>query len=140
MRSYPRNSPHAAARLVALAMMADGNVSRSEIEVIRRLDICKRLSISDEDWHNVVHELCTDLLDTARGAMSGSCRIAPDTLRDMLASVDDARLRLPVMQLCMAVVDADQQLADGEAVVLKALIEHWGMGCERPEHHEVLAA
>ncbi|HNJ83583.1 MAG TPA: hypothetical protein PLG92_08480 [Piscinibacter sp.] len=39
MRSHPRNSPEAATRLVALAMIADGHLSEGEqtlIDAVRR--------------------------------------------------------------------------------------------------------
>jgi hypothetical protein len=34
MRSYSRNSPEAAARIVALVLIADGHVCRSEFDVL----------------------------------------------------------------------------------------------------------
>jgi hypothetical protein len=37
MRSYPRNSPEAAARIVALVLICDGHVCRSEVETLHRL-------------------------------------------------------------------------------------------------------
>lgn len=39
MRSYPRNSPQAAARIVALLLIADGHVSRSEMDALYGRDI-----------------------------------------------------------------------------------------------------
>ena len=35
MRTYPRNSPEAAARIVALVLISDGHVCRSEIETLQ---------------------------------------------------------------------------------------------------------
>ena len=37
MHNYPRNSPEAAARLVALVLISDGHVCRSEIEALEQL-------------------------------------------------------------------------------------------------------
>ena len=34
MRNYPSNSPEAAARIVVLALMADGTVDRSETQLL----------------------------------------------------------------------------------------------------------
>lgn len=42
MRSYPANSPEAAARIVALALVADGHVSLIEIDTLQRQDIACR--------------------------------------------------------------------------------------------------
>ena len=36
MRTYPSNSPEAAARIVALAMLADGNVCHREMQALTR--------------------------------------------------------------------------------------------------------
>ena len=43
MRSYPRNSPEAAARIVALVLISDGNVCRTEIEALQRLEVEREL-------------------------------------------------------------------------------------------------
>ena len=37
MRTYPSNSPEAAARIVALAMLADGNVCHREMQALDAL-------------------------------------------------------------------------------------------------------
>ncbi|MFM2118860.1 MAG: hypothetical protein RL722_328, partial [Pseudomonadota bacterium] len=36
MRHYPRNSPQAAARLVALTLVADGHLAPAELEALAR--------------------------------------------------------------------------------------------------------
>ena len=46
MRSYPRNSPEAAARIVALVLISDGHVCRSEIETLHRLQIERELGLA----------------------------------------------------------------------------------------------
>ena len=38
MRNYPRNSPLAAGRVLALMLIADGNVCASEIRVLKQLN------------------------------------------------------------------------------------------------------
>ena len=39
MQAYRRNSPEAAARIVALALVSDGNVCRAEFEAVSHLGI-----------------------------------------------------------------------------------------------------
>ncbi len=41
MRTYPTNSPEAAARIVALALLADGHLSLIEIDALERRP-CRR--------------------------------------------------------------------------------------------------
>ena len=45
MRNYPRNSPQAAARIVALLLIADGHVSRSEMDALYGRDIERELGL-----------------------------------------------------------------------------------------------
>lgn len=45
MRSCPRNSPEAAARIVALLLIADGNVCSPEIEALETPDAARKLGI-----------------------------------------------------------------------------------------------
>jgi TerC family integral membrane protein len=65
MRSYPRNSPEAAARIVALIMVADGHVSRSETAALDRLHASTLLDIAPADMARVLRELSEDLMCTA---------------------------------------------------------------------------
>ena len=40
MRNYPRNSPRAAGRIVALALLADGSCWMSRVDVVVTLAAC----------------------------------------------------------------------------------------------------
>ena len=39
----------------------------------------------------------------------------------------DPDLRLKVMDLCVAIVDADAHVSDGESLVLGMAVEQWGL-------------
>jgi uncharacterized tellurite resistance protein B-like protein len=132
MRTYPNNSPQAAARIVALAMLADGDVCKAELDVLDRLDADRQLGLQPEELYAVVHGLCEDLLSTAQLTWADACRVDPRTLVELLAEVNDAELRLKVLRLCVSVVEADGQVAEGESVMLVAAVEHWGL------HREML--
>ena len=56
-----------------------------------------------------------------------ACRVDACTLAGLLAEVDDPALRLAVLQLCIQVVEADGHLAEGESLLLVAIVEHWGL-------------
>ena len=45
MQAYRRNSPEAAARIVALALVSDGNVCRAEFEAVSHLGIETQLGL-----------------------------------------------------------------------------------------------
>ncbi|HBY64031.1 MAG TPA: hypothetical protein DEH78_29770 [Solibacterales bacterium] len=127
MRTYPDNSPQAAARIVALAMLADGNLCKAEVDELERLGFHAQLGLPPDALHVIVHDLCEDLLSAAHLTWGDACRVDPRTLAGLLCEVDDPRLRLKVLRLCVAVVEADGHVADGESIVLVTAVEHWGL-------------
>jgi len=127
MRAYDQNSAQAAARIVALAMLADGRLCKSEMDTLDRLAVPARLGLSPQQMRGVVHALCEDLLGAGEAASAGACPVDAATLAGPLAEISDPMLRAKVLNLSVAMVEADAQVADGEALVLVSAIEQWGM-------------
>ena len=127
MRTYPNNSPQAAARIVALAMLADGHLCKSEIDALDSVDVHEQLGLSPGEIHAIVHALCEDLLASSQEDWKAACRIDPGTLAALLAEIDGPALRAKVLRLCLRVFAADEHLADGETVILTAVVAHWGL-------------
>ena len=93
MRSYPRNSPHAAARIVALTLIADGRMKDIELTALEHMDAYGRLGLDPAALRGVLRELCADMLAAAASGNQEDCRITPETIRILLAEVDDPALR-----------------------------------------------
>jgi tellurite resistance protein len=127
MRHYPTNSPQAAARIVALALVADGHVSRTEVELLERLDACGALGLAPQEMHTLLQGFCEDLLQARNSHWGDASQIEPALLSQLMAEVDDPTLRRVVLRLCVAVVEADGHVADGESVVLVNAVEQWGL-------------
>lgn len=127
MRSYPRNSPEAAARILSLAALSDGHLSRIEIDTIAGIGACEQLGLSRERLEEVLHDFCEDLLETERMSWAEACRLDAKTLAQLMAEIDEPALRRKLLELCVAVVEADHLVADGEALVLMAAADHWGL-------------
>lgn len=127
MRTYPNNSPQAAARIVALAMLADGQVGKAEIDVLGRLRAHEQLGLWPDELHSIVHSMCDDILATVELTWANACQVDPQTLAKLMAEIDDPELRLKVLGLCVAVVEADGHVVEGEAIVLRAAVEQWGL-------------
>ena len=133
MRSYPRNSPEAAARIVALALIADGHLSRNEVDALDCCDARAQLGIGKNELQAVVHTLCEDLLATSSGNWTAALAVDPETMASMLDEVHDPLLRLKVLQLCLAAVTADGRLSDGESAIVLGALTRWGAAALQPE-------
>ncbi len=134
MRSYARNSPQAAARIVALALLADGHLCKTELDVLDRLDAHGQFGLERGQLHSVVHTFCEDLLSSMHLTWEDACRVDPRTMAELMAEIDDPALRLKLLRLCVSIVEADGHVAEGESIVLLAAVEHWGL------HREMLKA
>ena len=127
MRSYPRNSPEAAARIVALVLISDGNVCRSEFEALNQLDAPGELGLPPDGLPRIVQVLCEDLLMGGHGHGSMLGGMDDSTLAALMAEVDDPALQRKVIRLSLAAAKADQHFSDGEALILAAAHRHWGV-------------
>ena len=128
MRSYPVDSTQAAARIVALTMLADGHLSPLEIEALQRGGGGgDHLNIAPELMHDVLHALCEDLLLGATLAWSDACRVDGHALSRIMAEVESPELRERVLSVCLRVAQADDLVSDGEQLVLAHAVQHWGL-------------
>jgi len=127
MRAYPQDSPQSAARIVALTLLADGNLCRRELDALERLQVHGELGLEGGELQHVVHDVCEDLLAEAHLAWADVCRVTPYTLAALLAEVAEPELRRRVLRLCVALAEADGVVDDGEAAVLVAAVQAWGL-------------
>ena len=133
MRSYPRNSPQAATRILALAMLADGHQCPSELALLERLEVHEQLGLSRAELHAVVHTFCEDLIAFSAGmCWADLSKVRPAPLRQVLAEVDDPALQGMLLELSISLIAADRHLAEGESVVLAAALLQWGLPRQAP--------
>ncbi len=125
MRSYPHNSPEAAARIVALVLISDGHVCSSEFDILKQLGAERELGLEPQLLPHIVHTLCEELL--LGGYETGSLmdNVDDSTLASLMAEISDPALQRTVLRLSLAAARADGHLADGEAIVLEAARQHW---------------
>jgi hypothetical protein len=133
MRHYPANSPKAAGRIVGLAVLADGNMSTTELDTLDRLRAYTQLGLGRVELHTVIHELCQDLLANMHLTWDEACRVDPDTLARLLRDIDDPALRRRLTRICIAVIEADANVSEGESTLLGAAVEQWGLHSEMLE-------
>ncbi|MFZ4626349.1 MAG: TerB family tellurite resistance protein [Rhodoferax sp.] len=125
MRSYPRNSPEAAARIVALVLISDGHISHTEYDALNQPDGVPAFGLEPENMHGIVQTLCEDLLMAGFDGHSILSHVEDGTLTPMLAEVDEPRLQTEVLRVATCAVNADQHHADGETAMLDAISRIW---------------
>ena len=143
MRSYPIDSPQAATRLLAMALVADGHYAIAEIKALDRLDAPARLGLAPDAFKAVIDHFCEDLLLATHGEWLGSAAIDSATRRSLFAEVQNPALGAEVRALCEAVMLCDSHLADGEVALLDELAKAWPQqpnpGHEEPPSERLVA-
>lgn len=132
MRSYPGNSPQAAARVVALTALADGHISASELGALERLDAPARLGLSAAQWLEVVQHLAEDLMTTAYSHWGTACQLDDGLVHSMMQDITDPQLRRTTFELCVAVANADFHMAGPEKNFIAAAARRWLLDPDEP--------
>ena len=132
MRRYPVNSPQAAARIVALTVIADGDIGDAEIAWLDRLVVHEQLGLARHELHTLLDTFCEDLLSSGQLQWADACPVDERTLADLMGEIQDPALRLKLLSLCVELAEVDAHVDEGESTVLVAAVEHWGL------HREVL--
>jgi uncharacterized tellurite resistance protein B-like protein len=123
MRHYDVNSAQATARVLAMAMLVDGNVDPLELKVIDNPNTTRDFGIDRAMFHQVLEDLCYDMLQTA--VRQGAVEINGALLDSMLLEITEPDLRRRVLNALWRIADADGYLADAEAVLLARACALW---------------
>jgi hypothetical protein len=127
MRKYDQNSPQAAARIIALTLVADGDVGRGELDLLDELAVHLQLGMERDAFHRVIDTFCEDLLSSKQLAWSDKCPVDEYTLKRLMGEIDAPALRRNVLDVCIKLAGADDYVAQGESIVLNAAAEHWSL-------------
>jgi hypothetical protein len=125
MRRYPPDSPEAAARVVALTLLADGAVSRAELSSLARFDIYRRLGLDHARMQAVLEELARDLYEFGVPAWEYDGGLHPLVVECVLEGVTDPRLRAEIYGICRDVAESDSPLSSGEEALLRLASMRW---------------
>lgn len=130
MRTYPQDSPQAAARIVAMAALADGHMCNAETErLLNQVGVSQALGLTPSECETVLRAYCEDVL---LNSPLGWCALSADApmIAVLLGEIQDLALRRTVIDLCVAVAEADAHRAPGESIVLEAAAAHWGLAAK----------
>lgn len=123
MRTYPRNSPEAAARIVTLVLLADGHICPLESRELTSSD----LGLESEQLSHIVQAVCEDLLMDAYAGRSMAATLDDRLMASLTAEVDDLDLRRKVLRIADAAAQANGDVGEAESLVLEAARRHWGL-------------
>lgn len=125
MRKYSNDSPKAAARIVALALMADGKVDRSETQLLKRQGIILRLGLEHEQFDKIFYEFCEDMLTSAYRLASGQFELDAQNVNKLLDEIRDPALQKNILRIMLDVVNADRRLTASEASLIAQALRRW---------------
>lgn len=140
MRSYPHNSPEACLRVVAVVMLADGQLSAVELDVLEREAARRGLRLSRSTVLQVLQQLCEDLQFDQHLTWAEACQLPDTTLRHLLGEVPSPALQALVVELCLAVTMADRYLAEGEGSTMARVLRHWQLNPVQMDPAGLMAA
>ncbi len=124
LRAYGINSPRAQARLVVLALLADGRLDECEIDLLARRGILGDLGITRSDFLAVLSDFCSDVAGQlpVRG---GGYQLTQAALGGMLDEVSDRKTREKLLRHMHALIKSDGHLSEAEASLIRGAIDHW---------------
>ncbi len=138
LRAYAVNSPRAQARLVVLALLADGRLDEREIDALDRRGIFADLGIARSSFVEVLSDFCSDVAGQLP-VSGGGYQLTQKALGGMLDEVSDSMMRARLLRHMLAVIDSDGHLSDSEKSLICTAIEHWqprwAGGGRTPGHH-----
>lgn len=127
MRKYPIDSPEAAARIVALALMADGVIDRSETLLLERHEVVSRLGLSNEQFDTIYYDYSTDMLTSGFRKPSGRLELDEQGVNHLLEEIANPELQKKILRIMLDIVNADHRLVADEAALIAQALKQWGM-------------
>lgn len=117
MRHYEADSTPAAARILALTVLADGGLDRDEIDAAMRTDLARRLGIGQLEFERILREYCDDLMLGAHYMDGMRLRLADEVLDLVLEDISEPALQQALLRAMQDIVSADgvETLAEVEA-------------------------
>lgn len=123
MKTLKLNSPEAAARLIALAVMADGRLVKQEIAWLKKTMIYDAVGIDQDAFLQIFVDFCRELV--SKSEHERVYLLDERRLARMAAEIDDPALRKNVLSAMLVLAKSDGKLAIGEEIVLSYLLKVW---------------
>lgn len=125
MHHYPANSPYAAARVLALTLLADGAIDPRETRALERSGALERLRVSPRAFDEVLRTLCEDVDVYTPRTPDGRLMPGREMVAGMLSEIRLPMLRASLYGTMLGIVHADGVLADEESALLDLARACW---------------
>lgn len=125
MRQYPTDSPEASARIVALALLADGAIDLSEIESLQQHRVINKLGLDTSLFDRVVREFCEDMLSFAHLNASGRHELDVASIDALLNEIRDPEKQSALLSAMFNIVNAENSIQAGEGVLISEALKVW---------------
>ena len=123
LRAYAANSPRAKARLVVLAMLADGRLDDAELESLTKHGTFTEMGISREDFFKVLYDFCADVENLPNN--DGNYLLTPVVLEQLFGEIDSAVAQQTLLRQIFDMIRSDGRLANSEAELFWHAVDTW---------------
>jgi uncharacterized tellurite resistance protein B-like protein len=130
MKHYLIDSPEAQARLLALMLLADGDMARRELESLERERAFERIGLSRGQFLEVMNDFCDDLIAHAPLDKLGAISLDNALMDRLLADVASRARQREMCALMFAVLKADKRLSPGESLLFWRALDRWRVSLE----------
>ena len=123
LRAYLPNSPRAKARLVVLAMLADGRLDDAELESLTKHGTFAQLGIARDVFFEVLYDFCADVENLPNGG--GEYLISPVVIEQLFGEIDGVAERQTLLRQIFNMIRSDGHLSEGEADLFWHAVDTW---------------
>jgi uncharacterized tellurite resistance protein B-like protein len=134
MRHYKTDSTQAAARILALTLLADGGLDQAELDSLAHSRLLRRLGLRREELDRIVREYCEDLQLSADYLDSLRLQPAEEVVRALLDDIHDPQLRLALLEDMQQIIAADGVETPAEVDLLAGALQQWGLAPSVTRH------
>ena len=135
MRHYNTDTPEALARIVAAAVLADGGLDKTELQLLESKAVIQRLGMSTFEFDRVVHEFCDDMHIVSLRENGGQLALDRETIDQLLSDVRSPNLQMSLLGILLDIVSADDRLSPGELTLVSQAMTRWGLELHAGSSH-----
>ncbi|WP_374261025.1 TerB family tellurite resistance protein [Zoogloea sp.] len=128
MRAYPTNSPEALARLIAMAILADGRLDNREIDWLKHHDTAALVGVDRDVLVQALLDCCRDVITEAE--QERVFLLEDRRLARLADDITDPAKRKVALSAMLIIAKADGTVSEGEQTLLRFLMKRWALSLE----------